>query len=43
MYAAGQKFTYRSFPQMPHSMHEYASVLYASTLIDWAAALDQAI
>jgi pimeloyl-ACP methyl ester carboxylesterase len=41
--AAGQEFTYRSFPQMPHSMHEYAPDLYASTLIDWVATLDQAM
>jgi pimeloyl-ACP methyl ester carboxylesterase len=37
--AAGQQFTYRSFPQMPHSMHEHAPDVYARTLIDWAAAL----
>jgi pimeloyl-ACP methyl ester carboxylesterase len=38
--AAGQDFAYRSFPQMPHSMHEHAPDLYVSTLADWAAALD---
>ena len=35
--AAGQPFTYRSFPQMPHSMHEHAPDTYASTLTEWAA------
>jgi pimeloyl-ACP methyl ester carboxylesterase len=39
--AAGQKFDYRSFPQMPLSMHEHDPDLYASTLIEWAATLDQ--
>ena len=38
--AAGQKFTYRSFPQTPHSMHEHDPDLYAGTLVDWADALD---
>lgn len=38
--AAGQPFTYLSFPRMPHSMHEYAPDTYASTLTDWAATLD---
>lgn len=37
--AAGQSFTYRSFPQMPHAMHEHAPDTYANTLTDWAAAL----
>ncbi|HEY3878486.1 MAG TPA: hypothetical protein VGM12_07780 [Trebonia sp.] len=39
MAAAGQPFTYHSFPQMPHSMHEHAPDTYASTLTEWAAAL----
>jgi hypothetical protein len=37
--AAGQPFTHRSFPQMPHAMHEHAPDTYTSTLTDWAAAL----
>jgi hypothetical protein len=39
--AAGQEFTYRPFPQMPHSMHEHAPDVYARTLIDWATSLDE--
>jgi hypothetical protein len=38
--AAGHPLTYRSFPQMPHSMHKYAPGSYASTPPDWAATLD---
>jgi pimeloyl-ACP methyl ester carboxylesterase len=37
--AAGQPFTYRSLPQMPHSMHQHAPDTYASTLTEWAATL----
>jgi len=33
--ASGQSFTYRSFPTMPHSMHEHDPELYAATLIEW--------
>jgi len=36
---AGQAFTYRSFPQMPHSMHGADPKLYADTLTDWYATL----
>ncbi len=32
---AGQPFTYRSFPQMPHSMHGADPKLYTDTLIEW--------
>lgn len=39
--AAGQKFTYRSFPQMPHAMHEHSPDVYARTLIDWAVSPDE--
>ena len=39
--AAGQKFTYLSFPRMPHSMHERDPGRYARTLINWAATLDE--
>ena len=38
--ASGQPFTHRSFPQMPHAMHEHAPDTYTSTLTDWAVALD---
>jgi pimeloyl-ACP methyl ester carboxylesterase len=41
--AGGQTFTYRSFPQMPHSMHEHDPGLYADTLTSWATALDLAV
>jgi pimeloyl-ACP methyl ester carboxylesterase len=37
--AAGQPFEYRSFPEMPHSMHGADPELYARTVIEWAAAL----
>jgi pimeloyl-ACP methyl ester carboxylesterase len=39
--AAGQPFTYRSFPEMPHSMHGADPRLYARTVIDWASALPE--
>ena len=32
---AGNRFTYRSFPEMPHSMHGYAPDVYAATLLAW--------
>jgi pimeloyl-ACP methyl ester carboxylesterase len=38
---AGQPFTYRSFPQMPHSMHSHDPKLYTDTLTEWYAALPQ--
>jgi pimeloyl-ACP methyl ester carboxylesterase len=40
---AGNSFTYRAFPEMPHSMHGHAPELYAATLADWIATLDLAI
>lgn len=36
---AGQEFTYLSFPDMPHSMHEADPQLYAKTVLDWASGL----
>jgi pimeloyl-ACP methyl ester carboxylesterase len=36
---AGQPFTYRSFPQMPHSMHGSDPELYTRTVTDWASSL----
>ena len=39
--AAGQSFTYRSFPEMPHSMHGSDPGLYARTVTDWASALPE--
>ena len=36
---AGQAFEYRSFPEMPHSMHGTDPELYARTVIEWATAL----
>jgi pimeloyl-ACP methyl ester carboxylesterase len=38
---AGQPFTYRSFPEMPHSMHGSDPELYARTVTDWATALPE--
>ena len=35
--AAGNAFTYRSFPQMPHSMHENDPDTYAATVTEWLA------
>jgi len=37
--AAGQPFEYRSFPEMPHSMHGADPELYARTVTEWAATL----
>jgi hypothetical protein len=37
--AAGQGFTYPSFPDMPHSTHEADPQLYAKTVLDWASGL----
>jgi pimeloyl-ACP methyl ester carboxylesterase len=37
--AAGQPFTYRSFPDMPHSMHGADPKLYTNTVVDWAGTL----
>lgn len=33
--SAGQPFTYRSFPDMPHSMHGTDPELYSRTVTDW--------
>jgi len=40
--AAGQPFTYRSFPQMPHSMHSHDPKLFVDTLTEWYATLPAA-
>jgi pimeloyl-ACP methyl ester carboxylesterase len=37
---AGQDFAYRSFPDMPHSMHGHQPELFARTVTEWAAGLD---
>jgi len=39
---AGQEFAYRSFPDMPHSMHGHRPELYARTVTEWAAGLPPA-
>jgi len=39
---AGQPFTYRPFPGMPHSMHGHDPKLYADTLTEWYAGLTHA-
>lgn len=31
----GNTFTYKSFPKMPHSMHEYDAVSYVTTVTEW--------
>ena len=36
---AGQPLTYRSFPEMPHSMHGSDPELYARVVTEWASAL----
>jgi pimeloyl-ACP methyl ester carboxylesterase len=38
--AAGVKVTYRSFPDVGHSMHGEKPELYVETLLDWVASLD---
>ncbi len=35
--AAGQRFDYRSFPEMGHPMHTIDPKLYVSTVRDWVA------
>jgi pimeloyl-ACP methyl ester carboxylesterase len=35
----GNSFTYRSFPEMPHSMHGHDPALYADTVNDWLTGL----
>ena len=37
--AAGQSIDYRSFPQMPHSMHGEAPKLFAELLVEFEAKL----
>jgi pimeloyl-ACP methyl ester carboxylesterase len=37
--AAGQRFDYRSFPQMGHAMHAQDPALFAKTITDWIATL----
>lgn len=31
----GNSFTYRTFPKMPHSMHEYDPVCYVTAVTEW--------
>ncbi|GLZ47828.1 alpha/beta hydrolase [Actinomycetospora sp. NBRC 106375] len=38
---AGQRIDYRSFPEVPHSMHEHAPKLYVEAVLDFVATLDQ--
>lgn len=33
--AAGNSFSYRSFPDMPHSMHGHDPAMYVGTVIEW--------
>ena len=37
--AAGQKFLYKSFPEMGHAMHRIDPALFARLLTEWAASL----
>jgi pimeloyl-ACP methyl ester carboxylesterase len=37
---AGNAFTYRSFPEMPHSMHGTDPVTYAATVTEWLTSLE---
>jgi pimeloyl-ACP methyl ester carboxylesterase len=37
--AAGNRFTYRSFPTMPHSMHGHDPATYVATITEWLADL----
>jgi pimeloyl-ACP methyl ester carboxylesterase len=39
--AAGQPFAYRSFPEMPHSMHGSDPELYARIVAEWASTLPE--
>ncbi|MFD2421175.1 alpha/beta fold hydrolase [Amycolatopsis pigmentata] len=32
---AGNSFTYRAFPEMPHSMHDHDPATYVTTVTDW--------
>ena len=38
---AGQRFDYRSFPQMGHAMHSIDPALFATTLTEWALTLSR--
>ena len=38
--ASGGRIDHRSFPEMPHSMHEHAPKQYVETVLDWLATLD---
>ena len=38
--AAGQRFDYRSFPDMPHSMHQHDPKCYAETVLGWVSSLE---
>jgi len=37
--AAGNAFTYRSFPEMPHSMHGSDPATYVATVTEWLTTL----
>ncbi|NMO89968.1 alpha/beta fold hydrolase [Actinomycetospora sp. TBRC 11914] len=39
--ATGGRIDYRSFPDMPHSMHEHAPKQFVETLLDWVSTLDR--
>ena len=39
--AAGQRIDYRSFPDMPHSMHEYDPKQYVEAVLDFVKTLDR--
>jgi pimeloyl-ACP methyl ester carboxylesterase len=39
--AAGGRIDYRSFPEMPHSMHEHDPKQFVETLTDWVSTLDR--
>lgn len=38
---AGRRFDYRSFPEMPHSMHEHDPKRYVETVLEWVSTLDR--
>jgi pimeloyl-ACP methyl ester carboxylesterase len=40
--ATGNRIDYRSFPDMPHSMHEHDPKLFTETVVEWVATLDRA-
>ncbi|MTD57274.1 alpha/beta hydrolase [Amycolatopsis pithecellobii] len=37
--ATGNSFTYRPFPEMPHSLHGYDPATYVATVTEWAGSL----